>query len=131
MKNKMTVPGPGDYSVVGNKDGPHFSFRPKTSALRTDSVPGPGNYEPRSFVGKEKAPSWIVGKTERSSSAKVTSVPGPGAYSNNSMLGGPKWGFGSEARSKKKRSHVPGPGSYEIKSTMGSAPSYVQVKSSV
>ena len=121
------MPGPGDYSISPSKGGPYFSFRPKTNSLRGDSVPGPGNYEPKSFVGREKAPSWIVGKTERSSSVKVTAVPGPGAYINTSMLGGPKWGFGSEVRSKKKGSNVPGPGSYEIKSTMGSAPSYAPV----
>jgi Sperm-tail PG-rich repeat len=91
-------------------------------------VPGPGKYDPKIVTVKEKSPSWVLGKSDKTGNSKnVTAVPGPGAYLNPVSASGPKWGFGSGKRVKPATSKVPGPGSYEIKSTVGAIPSYSQV----
>ena len=89
-------------------------------------MPGPGNYDPKTVQVKEKAPSWVVGKSGRSGII-TSSVPGPGTYSNQNALVGPKWVFGTGKRTHQAGSKAPGPGAYEIKSTVGAAPSYAQV----
>ena len=121
---KHGSPGPGEYQPKSVNDGPSFSFRPRTSAKPGDVVPGPGNYNPKAAHIKEKAPSWIVGKSERSGMTS-SNVPGPGTYFNESSLVGPKWGFGSGKRTQQNGPSAPGPGTYEIKSTVGAVPSYV------
>ena len=108
------------------KEGPAFSFRPKTSVKQEDFVPGPGKYDPRNGFVQEKSPAWVVGRSQRDGIAgKNGNVPGPGTYTHGNTLGGPKWGFGSGKREKKFDTFVPG--AYEIKSTVGAAPTYAQV----
>lgn len=90
-------------------------------------MPGPGNYNPNASVGKEKSPSWGLGKCEKPGDGIDKSLPGPGAYQTQSTLAGPKWGFGSSKRGKSLDRKSPGPGSYEIKSSIGASPTYVSV----
>ena len=56
-------------------------------------MPGPGNYEPKITLTNEKAPSWIVGKSELrtfSTGKNLNYLPGPGSYQKPSTLGGPR-----------------------------------------
>lgn len=127
VKTKFDAPGPGEYSITPTKEGPSYSFRPKTSLRVNDAVPGPGNYDPKGDAVKDKSPMWIIGREEKGNRNKLAeAVPGPGTYFSTSTLNGPKWGFGSGKRGQKNMEAVPGPGTYEIKSTVGAVPSYVQ-----
>ena len=92
-------------------------------------MPGPGNYEPKITLTNEKAPSWIVGKSELrtfSTGKNLNYLPGPGSYQKPSTLGGPRWRFGNSTRNPLRSLAVPGPGSYEIRSTVGNSPSYLR-----
>ena len=85
----------------------------KRQALNEPSaVPGPGSYQtPMSLAGK----NWsMVG---RKPNANVDQ--GGNMYDVRGQPNGPRWGFGSEKRSKLNRNSNPGPGSYQIKSTIG------------
>jgi hypothetical protein len=128
--NKSQNPGPGVYELPSCiVEGPRFTFRPKLKQKEAFDVPGPGKYEPNHSTIKEKAPVWGTKSSMRAaetSPAKMT--PGPGTYIKGSTLTGPKWGFGTEKRGKFNKSLSPGPGTYELRASIGSAPSYVQLK---
>ena len=54
--------------------------------------------------------------------------PGPGAYSlGNRAVEGPRFGFGSEARSKMNKDSGPGPGAYKIPVKVADVPRYAMV----
>ena len=62
-KESHQKPGPGTYYGGLNdlKSSPKFGFGSSTRQnLKTLSVPGPGNYAPKSFLGKD-GPTYSMG----------------------------------------------------------------------
>lgn len=51
-------------------------------------------------------------------------VPGPGEYGVGGIIGGPKFGFGTESRSKDKKDNSPGPGHYKVPVKVADVPRY-------
>ena len=50
--------------------------------------------------------------------------PGPGQYGPFNDNRGPKYGFGSESRSKGKSDAMPGPGAYKVPVRVADVPRY-------
>jgi len=59
--------GPGAYDVTKEigKDKPKFSFGRKLSNTRASNIPGPGEYEPRETLSKERVKTPVIKKGER------------------------------------------------------------------
>ena len=52
-------------------------------------------------------------------------APGPGAYTvPDKAVGGPKFGFGTDSKSKPIKDSNPGPGSYKLPSKVADLPAY-------
>ena len=117
MKEKSKLPPPGTYNpddkFVKHKS-PNVSFgtRPKTSDLRGDGAPGPGQYQLKSTL---EGPSFHIG-------SKVPEVfkekaPGPGAYEPKSDLKyrtGPAFTMsGITGNEYMPTKGMPGPGTYD------------------
>jgi hypothetical protein len=79
---------------------------------RSNSVPGPGEYNPKDEVGKAMVPSYAIGKAKRMHS-KDSGVPGPGSYNFPLKNSGPKWKVGTQQRVSVSLEEIPGPGTYE------------------
>ena len=73
-------------------------------------TPGPDNYDPNYFVGKNKAASWGAGSGNRPPLSQILKTPGPGEYD-------PKLGKGKGAVMTGKEKHYikpsPGPADYK------------------
>lgn len=51
-------------------------------------------------------------------------VPGPGEYALRGAIGGPRYGFGTDSRSKKDKDTSPGPGHYKVPVKVADVPRY-------
>lgn len=93
-------------------------MRSRPSEKFSDTVPGPGKYNPNGLYVLENSPNFGIGKSQKSFESDFErnskTIPGPGSYGKSSTLSGPKWGFGSSPRSGDKKDPVPGPGAYNL-----------------
>ena len=89
-------------------------MRPKTERKERPTTPGPGHYESSKFEQLlNKSPNIVVGHAKRSQDP-IPAHPGPGHYAIPGTLSGPKWGFGSEQKSKTLSQSFPSPGDYNL-----------------
>jgi hypothetical protein len=64
-----------------NRQGPsNPSYTMGTKKNRTIDTdkPGPGNYDPKDFLSKNKSPNTLIGKSSRSDLTNKDKLPGPG-----------------------------------------------------
>ena len=61
---------------------------------------GPGSYNQGNDVNLKKAPAWSITMAQQRPSSTADQVPSVGAYNLQKGISGPKWGFGTAARSK-------------------------------
>ena len=112
------LPGPGAYEIPNNRDGVKFSIRGRPEDKKLSNIPGPSDYytERAHLHTRERSPSYRMGHSERKI-IKDDFKPGPGSYAIDSEIRSPKWGFGSESRTKEINVQIPGPGSYDLPDT--------------
>ena len=102
-------------------------------------LPGPGEYDPYTFVPSNYPPSiaHVMGTGQRSDLGvgKSHMFPGPGQYeTDGSRIYGPgyQYGFGTEFKSTEiKKTFEPGPGSYDLPTTVGHIPKYLLLGNTV
>ena len=88
-KESKFKPGPGAYAGDASKvqrASPKFGFGSSTrDKLRTLDVPGPGNYAPRLFTGRD-GPTYSMGalSTYEPKEKEEKLKPGPGNYNPDS-----------------------------------------------
>lgn len=87
-KTQTHFPGPGNYqsSLVDKNAAPRFGFGTGGRAVMNSvmSVPGPGQYKPLEFVGKEApAPSVHAKLSYKPIEQTGGNTPGPGAYESH------------------------------------------------
>jgi len=93
------TPGPGNYAPkkgIG-ADGPKFTANGRSREL-SRSTPGPGSYQPALHQVQRASSKNAFGSQKRIMLKELNSNPGPGQHKDKSQFGGPKFGFGSEAR---------------------------------
>ena len=76
---------------------------------RKATLPGPGEYSPRSTDRKITGSLIVPGKFQTlEHGPKFEEVPGPGSYESNvtTAQAGPQYGFGSEKRLAEKQQQV-------------------------
>lgn len=120
IESSIEVPGPGYYDVSDNiltKSQPMFSFgRELRTRLSFDSNPGPNQYNPKEYIGKE-GPKISISKKLKPSKSENYFYPGPGQYKDikfdKYLKKSPSFGMGKASRDDYyKKSDTPGPGSY-------------------
>ena len=82
--SKGDIPGPDKYNITSKAiEGPKYGMGAKTSDLlakRRESLPGPGQYDYRTFEKTIKQePSFSMSK-KLNASFTGASLPGPGNY---------------------------------------------------
>ena len=79
------LPGPGQYHQEAKKEGPGFTMRAKNKPEdRKATLPGPGEYSPRSTDRKITGSLIVPGKFQTlEHGPKFEEVPGPGSYESN------------------------------------------------
>ena len=104
-------PGPGAYSVSGNKaNGPAYHMGGRDNGVNR-SLNGPGpQYDPNMNAIKPKAPGAGFGKAGRGGN-RANDGPGPGNYNQQSSLGKKGFKMGMKHHEKFK-GDGPGPGAY-------------------
>lgn len=116
-------PGPGNYAVIKEAEGPQYSILGKYQQRMKDQSPGPGNYSAGDDARRQKAPSFGMGTEKKGIDYnKGKDAPGPGQYSSTRQRDTPAFGFGSGVRNNARDSGIPGPGSYSMKQLVGSGP---------
>jgi len=126
-------PGPGTYDIDRNViHGPKYAMGIKTLTKKnTESVPGPGAYDPFGSVYIEKNTGALIGTSERPALYNSEQVPGPGMYKTEKISMAPKYGFGTARRNPlPKGNDEPGPGSYNLPQAFGNVPKYLLPKHS-
>jgi len=121
-------PGPGNYNIPSRlQEGPMYGISGRSSTQKLDNKPGPGAYNPSTSYVKPQSPAYGLGSGPKGSVDFTTrkDVPGPGIYDLKSQLQGPKYGFGTGARTSAGRDDVPGPGFYRIPCTIADVPKYL------
>ena len=112
-------PGPGNYSLDNNMNkGKEFSFgsgqrNDGSLERRAKAIPGPGQYQPPSFVGNDTQGKTIAGKPKEKA---VDLMPGPGAYKAQSKRNGPSFslsGHRTEDPIMREKAKMPPPGTYD------------------
>lgn len=83
-------PGPGTYespSRIGQGNG--FTIGGKAKDIVDNNKPGPGAYDPKDFLTKDKVPTASMSKSNRASlvSKNAKDTPGPGNYISHSEFG--------------------------------------------
>ena len=92
----------------------------KPNPKNSSDVPGPGHYEPKIQMVREKGPHYKVGsETKLKADSRTAFVPGPGHYEIDRGMKGKKAKFGSEPRGIKKYGDTPGPGYYRLPQVTG------------
>jgi hypothetical protein len=127
-------PGPGTYDIDRNViKGPKYAMGIKCGLKKnTESVPGPGAYDPFSTVYMEKNTGALIGTSERPGLYSSELVPGPGMYKTERKSMAPKYGFGTAKRNPTTKSNEdPGPGSYNLPQAFGNVPRYLLPKHTV
>jgi len=129
------VPGPGAYDIR-KPFVPELKEYEKTSNFpkmgikynvkkNTDTVPGPGAYDPYGSGILEKNSGPVIG-TSRRPEPKFDNAPGPGYYNIKKESLAPKHSFGTAPKNNRiKPSDEPGPGSYNIPPAFGNVPKYL------
>jgi len=119
---------PGAYnlpSTIG--EGPKITFHGKLNKQKSNTIPGPGTYNPDPKAIFERLPKVALStgpRTEKDYSTRKD-VPGPGTYGLKSTLNGPRFGFGIGKKGYCKRDNdIPGPGAYKVPCTIGRAETY-------
>ena len=85
--------------------------------------PGPGNYEPKTIIGRDGPQKTMSPKLEDRMVAKRAYLPGPGAYTSQNfhLRTAPAFGMGSEQRSSYKKvdlkNYIPDGGAYNPKTS--------------
>jgi len=100
--NMLDIPGPGKYEVNNEnlnklkKKSPSYVFTTSPKFMNSNkSIPGPGEYNIQSKVGKVNYPKWSLNKSMReelfSDRKDSKNIPGPGSYTLTPKIGqGPK-----------------------------------------
>ncbi|OMJ68979.1 hypothetical protein SteCoe_33427 [Stentor coeruleus] len=115
LNNTQKTPGPGAYDSKFAVGGPKYTIKGREEKRHISTSPGPGHYnqEVNDFSIKDRSPAYKIGLSARSDMKKIYENPGPGQYDTRSKISGPKWGFGSDGKSKYIKNDMPGPGAYE------------------
>ena len=115
------IPGVGNYNITkGIGEGPKYTMVGRGNSYMTSNQnPGPGQYNDRYGVIKNKNPSWRIGTSQRDDELKRIKregIPGPGMYEfdDRTKMKAPKFAFGREKRGETRRNENPGPGQYKI-----------------
>ena len=108
------TPGPGTYHPRPKSTNPSWTMagRPKSSKMRPDKSPGPGQYNIPSTNDKK---GCLISKVGRKFSSSVT--PGPGQYNSKSKLiesNGFSLGKGKRTDFTKIQTETPGPAAYKV-----------------
>jgi hypothetical protein len=74
----------------------------RNSKSGKNTMPGPGQYNPRVDYAKENLGGVKIGTSPRGFKYNNEGVPGPGNYNVHGRLGGPAYGIGSGSRSNAK-----------------------------
>jgi hypothetical protein len=122
------IPGPGTYDISRDViQGPKYPMGIKYHIKKnTESVPGPGAYDPHGSVYMEKNAGAIIGTSERPMLYSNEMTPGPGMYKIEKKSMAPKYGFGTSKKNNTiKPNDEPGPGSYNIPKAFGNVPKYL------
>jgi hypothetical protein len=94
--------------------------------MNKDGIPGPGQYNSNSFIGK--APKYsMASKSGGVDMSKYVVSPGPGMYTptNNHLTKSSSYSMLSRPNSSTKAYVTPGPGNYNIRTDKGmQVPSY-------
>lgn len=126
----VSSPAPGTYEMKSTLDPRGYSMAGKhgDNALReAASVPGPGAYNPSLT---DRAPSYGVGRGQRSDWAQGNVNPGPGSYDANARprSAAPVYflrSFGTDPRRPMSASvDTPGPGTYRVRMEATEGPQY-------
>lgn len=112
---KNLGPGPGAYDSKSVAGGPKYTIKGREGKKHISTSPGPGHYdqETNDFSIKDRSPAYKIGSSVRKDIIKTNEHPGPGQYDTRNKDTGPKWGFGSDKKSKNVKNDMPGPGAYE------------------
>ena len=117
------APGPGQYEPQYKDGNPKYSMRIRPSTSKSETTPGPGNYDVRTDKSL-KVPCYKFGteKKDGLDLAQAKYVPGPGNYEYKADAinkANPKFSFGKQTRGNDKRPMTPGPGQYQYKEYIG------------
>ena len=89
MASHETIPGPGNYFIGSNMDGPRYSIRKKLPGIKKNITPvtiiqGPGDYNTATDLLYENKPKWKIPSSSRDQLTSIeklkASIPGPGSY---------------------------------------------------
>lgn len=134
LSAKMVTPGAPAYVITSEfdkiKEKPKFNMGIRTNqkGVRTQDLPGPGEYETDIVPTNQAIPAHVIGTSQRSDLGvgKAYLMPGPGQYNVRGKNDGAKIGFGTEKKKTKvKKTYAPGPGSYNLPGTIGNVPKYL------
>eukprot|EP00343_Euplotes_focardii_P006712 CAMPEP_0205819792 /NCGR_PEP_ID=MMETSP0206-20130828/2253_1 /ASSEMBLY_ACC=CAM_ASM_000279 /TAXON_ID=36767 /ORGANISM="Euplotes focardii, Strain TN1" /LENGTH=827 /DNA_ID=CAMNT_0053113753 /DNA_START=39 /DNA_END=2522 /DNA_ORIENTATION=- len=118
LGGKGDGPGPGNYDLNNkNNKGKEYSFgigqrNDGSLEKRAKGLPGPGQYQPPSFMGNNNKGCIITGKPHDKA---IESLPGPGAYQSPQKRNGPAYslsGHRTEDPQLREKSKMPPPGCY-------------------
>lgn len=117
MRNKAAMPGPNIYNpddsaVKSRPPTVSFGNKPKSSDLKDDGLPGPGQYQLKTTLG---GPNVYIGT--KSPEKNVEKSPGPAAYNPNAdykYKSGPSFSItGAKGDTLVTNKDMPGPGTYD------------------
>ena len=89
-------------------------IRGKPSPERKSDIPGPGSYDAREEIVKDRIPTAKIGKNKRdflSTSNEDLSKPGPGNYEVKEQRTVISYTMGVKERTR-QQDDIPGPGTY-------------------
>jgi hypothetical protein len=116
------TPAPGSYEIPSMlHEGPQYSMKGRTQPAQRLDSPGPGQYNYENTAIRDRSPTYKMGSSKRSDGFDKLKqdIPGPGSYQDmRPSSAGPKWGFGTEDKSRSKQESMPGPGAYELPTTL-------------
>eukprot|EP00873_Tetraselmis_striata_P013038 jgi/Tetstr1/433302/TSEL_022589.t1 len=78
VDRKAKLPGPGEYRLRSEPDGPFFTIRPPLEAPEPEDLPGPGEYE--AGTSGWDGPKYSMGGKAADKRPESDAFPGPGRY---------------------------------------------------
>lgn len=76
VDRKAELPGPGEYRLRSEPDGPFFTIRPPLEAPEPEDLPGPGEYE--AGTSGWDGPKYSMGGKAADKRPESDAFPGPG-----------------------------------------------------